>query len=84
MSLVDFRVALVSFVSIVVGGLAVLAAKGLLFLISAATNLAFYGRLSSEAVSPAGNHLGRLHETSDLETSIDWRFTRSGHRRKQK
>jgi CIC family chloride channel protein len=33
-------------------------AKGLVYLIDAITNLAFYGRFSFENVSPAGNHLG--------------------------
>jgi H+/Cl- antiporter ClcA len=35
-------------------------AKGLVYLIDAITNLAFYGRFSFENVSPAGNHLGLL------------------------
>jgi len=35
-------------------------AKGLVYLIDGITNLAFYGRLSFEPASPAGNHLGTL------------------------
>jgi len=35
-------------------------AKGLVYLIDGITNLAFYGRLSFEPASPAGNHLGML------------------------
>src|ERR1700712_4529261 len=35
-----------------------LAAKGLVMLIDAITNLAFYGRLSFDPISPAQNHLG--------------------------
>ena len=35
-------------------------AKGLVYLIDGITNLAFYGRLSFEPASPAGNHLGVL------------------------
>jgi H+/Cl- antiporter ClcA len=35
-------------------------AKGLVFLIDAITNLAFYGKFSFENSSPAGNHLGLL------------------------
>jgi CIC family chloride channel protein len=35
-------------------------AKGLVYLIDAITNLSFYGRLSFEPTSPAGNHLGVL------------------------
>lgn len=35
-------------------------AKGLVYLIDAITNLSFYGRLSFESASPAGNQLGIL------------------------
>src|SRR5579859_4632720 len=35
-------------------------AKGLVYLIDGITNLSFYGRLSFEPASPAGNHLGLL------------------------
>jgi len=35
-------------------------AKGLVYLIDGITNLAFYGRLSFESASPAGNQLGLL------------------------
>ena len=35
-------------------------AKGLVYLIDGITNLSFYGRLSFEPASPAGNHLGAL------------------------
>src|SRR5690242_4762646 len=35
-------------------------AKGLVYLIDLITNISFYGRLSFEPVSPAGNQLGLL------------------------
>jgi chloride channel protein, CIC family len=35
-------------------------AKGLVYLIDGITNLAFYGRFSFSAATPAGNHLGIL------------------------
>jgi CIC family chloride channel protein len=37
-----------------------LVAKGLVYLIDFITNLSFYGRISFEPASPAGNHLGVL------------------------
>jgi H+/Cl- antiporter ClcA/CBS domain-containing protein len=44
--------------SIVTGTLSALGAAALVWLINAATNLAFYGRFSGAAAAPAGNHLG--------------------------
>jgi H+/Cl- antiporter ClcA len=50
--------AFVSTVAVVLGILAGFIAPALRHLIALVTNLAFYGRLSSELVSPADNHLG--------------------------
>ncbi|HZZ18194.1 MAG TPA: chloride channel protein, partial [Opitutaceae bacterium] len=50
--------AFVSAVAVVLGVLAGFIAPALRHLIAFVTNLAFYGRFSSELVSPADNHLG--------------------------
>ncbi len=55
---VDLRVVTISGLSIAVAGLAALIAQLLTRLIAFFTNLAFYGRLSTEGMSPAGHHLG--------------------------
>ena len=52
------RVILLSAVSVGVGVLSAFVALALLRLIGFFTNLAYYGRLGSSFVSPAGNHLG--------------------------
>ena len=44
--------------ALVTGALSAVVAKALVWLIAEITNLSFYGRLSSQFVSPAGNHLG--------------------------
>ncbi len=59
-ALVDKRVVFICALSIVIAGLAGLVAQGLTRLIGLVTNLAFYGRLSSDFISPAGNRLGPL------------------------
>ena len=58
LALVDRRVAVISGLAIAVAFGASLMARGLIGLIGLFTNLAFYGRLSGEFVSPAGNSLG--------------------------
>ena len=57
-TLVDRRVVLISAIAVVIALAAALIAQVLTALIGVVTNLAFYGRWSSEFVSPAGNHLG--------------------------
>ena len=57
-TLVDRRVLLVSAVAIPLAVAAALVAQLLTALIGLVTNLAFYGRLSTDFVSPAGNRLG--------------------------
>src|SRR5260221_2690627 len=52
------RVVLIGALSILVAFAAALVAQGLTLLIFFVTNLAFYGRLSVRAASPAGNGLG--------------------------
>ncbi|HWL92422.1 MAG TPA: chloride channel protein [Phycisphaerae bacterium] len=54
----DRRVLWIGAMCIVLGVLAALAAQLLIMLIDFITNLAFYGRLSIEHASPAGNSLG--------------------------
>jgi H+/Cl- antiporter ClcA len=49
---------MISFVAIGLGVLAGLVAPALTHLIGLVTNVSFYGRVSTEFVSPAGNHLG--------------------------
>jgi H+/Cl- antiporter ClcA/CBS domain-containing protein len=57
-ALIDPRVAYISAVALLIGIAAALAAQLLIRLIGLITNLAFYGRLSTDFASPAGNHLG--------------------------
>jgi chloride channel protein, CIC family len=52
------RLLLVSPLAIVIGLVGAVLAKGLLALIAIATNLFFFGRLSTAAVTPADSHLG--------------------------
>ncbi len=54
----DRRVLRVCALALLVGMLVAVAAHVLISLIALATNLAYYGRWSIEAVSPAGHHLG--------------------------
>ncbi|MXV11154.1 CBS domain-containing protein [Xanthomonas sp. LMG 8992] len=54
----DRRVLRICGLALLVGALVALAAHVLIALIALATNLAYYGRWSIEAVSPAGHHLG--------------------------
>ena len=56
--LVDSRVVLICGLSILLAVCAATIAQLLLRLIALFTNLFFYGRLSTAAASPAGNHLG--------------------------
>jgi len=55
---VGARVVDMSFIAILIGLAAGLIAQILLALIGLITNLCFYGRLTSEFLSPAANHLG--------------------------
>ncbi len=57
-SLVDRRVVLISALSMLVAVGAALVAKALVALIGFVTNLAFFGQLSSQFVSPADNKIG--------------------------
>src|SRR6185436_993145 len=54
----DSRALVLSLMALIVGGISALVAAVLVWLIAVITNLAFYQRFSSEAVSPAGHHLG--------------------------
>jgi CIC family chloride channel protein len=54
----DSRLVVLSLMAVVVGVISALVATGLVWLIGAVTNLAYYHRLASELVSPAGNRLG--------------------------
>ena len=53
----DSRLVVLSLMAIVVGVISALVATVLVWLIGAVTNLAYYHRLASEMVSPAGNRL---------------------------
>ena len=55
---VDRTVLRIIFISLIIGAVGGFVAQGLTRLIGLITNLAFYGRLSSSFISPAGNHLG--------------------------
>lgn len=55
---VDRTVLRIIFISLIIGAVGGFVALGLTRLIGLITNLAFYGRLSSSFISPAGNHLG--------------------------
>jgi H+/Cl- antiporter ClcA len=57
-TLVDRRVLRITAVSVVLGVAAAFIAQILTALIGLVTNLAFYGRVSTEFSSPAGHHLG--------------------------
>lgn len=59
-TLVDARSLLISLIAIGIGLTAALVAHLLVHLIGLITNLSFYGRWSTEFVSPADNHLGLL------------------------
>ncbi|QNK03959.1 chloride channel protein [Dyella telluris] len=52
------RVLWICFLAMVLGSVVALVARLLTGLIGLVTNLAFYGRISTEFSSPAGNHLG--------------------------
>jgi len=54
----DRRIIVLSLLAAVIGALGALVAQGLVWLIGAVTNIAFYGRWSSLFVSPAANTLG--------------------------
>jgi H+/Cl- antiporter ClcA/CBS domain-containing protein len=57
---IDKRVVLLCVWSIILAVATGFIAQGLVALIGIVTNIAFYGRLSTRFVSPAGNHLGWL------------------------
>src|SRR5580765_2026799 len=52
------RVTVITAIAIGIGFVSAYVAKGLLALIALFTNLFFYGRLTTAAASPVGNHLG--------------------------
>ena len=52
------RLLALSIACLLIGGVMALGAGAILALITGITNLAFYGRLSFHAATPAGNHLG--------------------------
>jgi CIC family chloride channel protein len=54
----DKRVLLISAMAVLLASVCALIARWLTALIGIVTNLAFYGRYSTELTSPAGNHLG--------------------------
>jgi H+/Cl- antiporter ClcA/CBS domain-containing protein len=54
----DWRVAQISFIACVIAIVAAVIAQFLAMAIGLITNIAFYGRVSAEFASPAGNHLG--------------------------
>ncbi len=55
---VDRRVVQITLLALLIGLLSGLIAQGLMRLIGFITNLSFYGRLTTDFVSPADNHLG--------------------------
>jgi CBS domain-containing protein len=57
---VNGRVVVITLIAVAIGLAAGLIAQILLRLIGLITNLAFYGRMTTEFSSPAGNHLGLL------------------------
>jgi H+/Cl- antiporter ClcA/CBS domain-containing protein len=57
-SLIDTRVVLISFFSIILAVVTGFIAQALQSIIGLVTNISFYGRFSTAFVSPAGNHLG--------------------------
>src|SRR5512142_2500191 len=54
----DKRVLLLSGMAIIIGAISSLVAYVLVWLINVFTNLAYYGRISAQSSTPAGNHLG--------------------------
>jgi H+/Cl- antiporter ClcA len=54
----DRRVLVLTFLALVIGAIGAVVAFALVWLIGVITNLAYYHRLSSAFVSPAGHHLG--------------------------
>ena len=56
----DHRLIVISGIAVGVGALCALVAVALLWLIALFTNLFYYQRLSTQAVTPAGHHLGWL------------------------
>lgn len=54
----DWRVAQIGVIACVIAVVAAVIAQFLTMAIGLITNIAFYGRVSAQAVSPAGNHLG--------------------------
>ena len=54
----DRRVLVLALAALPLGGVAALVATGLIWLIAAITNLAYFGRLGAASVSPAANALG--------------------------
>src|SRR5665213_3257443 len=61
-SLSDFstnpRVLLLALMAVVIGAIGALVAYALIWLIAVITNISFYGKFSSAAVTPEGHHLG--------------------------
>jgi H+/Cl- antiporter ClcA len=57
-SIIDSRVLLLSGLSLILGIVSTLVAKLLTSLIGFVTNIAFYGRISNQFISPSENHLG--------------------------
>jgi H+/Cl- antiporter ClcA len=55
---IDWRVAQISFIACVIAIVAAVIAQFLAMAIGLITNIAFYGRVSDQFASPAGNHLG--------------------------
>jgi CIC family chloride channel protein len=55
---VDGRVVFITFIAVIIGLVTSVVAQILLRLIGLITNISFYGRVSSQFTSPAGNHLG--------------------------
>jgi len=56
----DRRILVLSFMALIIGLLSAIVAKILVALIAIFTNITFYQRLSTEFVSPANHHLGKL------------------------
>jgi CIC family chloride channel protein len=54
----DKRMLLLAALALPIGAISALVAKGLLWLIALITNLAFFLRFSTQAITPAQNHLG--------------------------
>lgn len=56
----DRRILLLSFMALIIGLLSAVVAKILVALIAIFTNITFYQRFSTEFISPASHHLGKL------------------------